>query len=129
MGGFQCKNSHSPMTKLSKTGMEFRYGSMLDSKSENTTTAMRFADITQSKINSIIRDIKDGSNRRPNFSIDEDASNDGTKLFHTDREGRREVLGSLEAKWVPDGRQVPRAARMQVCQYFEIDCSTMDEQQ
>ena len=75
--------------------MEFRYGSMLDSKSENTTTAMRFADITQSKINAIIRDIKDGSNRRPNFSIDDD---DGTKLFYTDFEGRREVLGSLEAK-------------------------------
>jgi hypothetical protein len=67
---------------------------MLDSKSENTTTAMRSADITQSKINAIIRDIKDGWNRRPNFSID----NDGTKLFYTNRECRREVLGSLEAK-------------------------------
>ena len=98
MGGFQCKNSHSPMTKQSKTGMEFRYGSMLDSKSENTTTPMRFADITQSKINSIIRDIKDGSNRRPNFWIDGEDDDDGTKLFYTDRDGRREVLWSLEAK-------------------------------
>ena len=68
---------------------------MLDSKSENTTAAMRFADITQSKINSIIQSIKDGSNRRPNGSIDE---LNGTKLFYTDREGRREVLGSLDAK-------------------------------
>jgi hypothetical protein len=57
---------------------------------------MRFADITQSKINSIILAMKDGSNRRSNVSIN--GALDGTKLFYTDREGRREVLGSLEAK-------------------------------
>jgi hypothetical protein len=59
-------------------------------------TAMQLADVTQSKIISVFRATKDGSNRRPNFSIDDEP--DGTKLFYIDREGLRQVPGSLDAK-------------------------------